>query len=365
MIETPGTIQEMVRLEGVTKCYGSFTALHKTDLSIGKGEFLTLLGPSGSGKTTLLNAVAGMATPTAGKIWIDGRDVTTVPPEKRGLGMVFQSYALMPHMSVFDNIAYPLKVRKLAKDEIRRRVTAVLEMVRLPHMEHRKPKELSGGQQQRISIARCLVYNPSLILMDEPLGALDKKLREQMQLEIKRIHVELGITMIYVTHDQEEALNMSDRIMLMNGGRVEQLGSPHDLYFRPASQFAADFIGQSTMIDAEIVEAGSNCTALLGGPGSCRLIAPELQKGQKGKILLRPEVLRLVVPTQTPKGCNLISGRYRDMLVTGSTIKHFVELDGGAVVVVQELTTPEATSRARSGTVGVAWPYEAGIFLDR
>ncbi|MBE2274854.1 MAG: ATP-binding cassette domain-containing protein, partial [Rhodobacteraceae bacterium] len=223
------TPEDMVRLDRITKRYGVFTALHETELAVRKGEFLTLLGPSGSGKTTLLNAIAGMAIPTSGKVWIDGRDMTVLPPEKRGIGMVFQSYALMPHMTVFDNIAYPLKVRKVAKDEIRRRVTEVLEMVRLPNLALRKPKELSGGQQQRVSIARCLVYNPSLILMDEPLGALDKKLREQMQLEIKRLHVELGITMIYVTHDQEEALNMSDRIMLMNGGRVEQLGSPHDL----------------------------------------------------------------------------------------------------------------------------------------
>ena len=365
MTDSMGTVQEMVRLDAVTKRYGSFTALHETELSIRAGEFLTLLGPSGSGKTTLLNAVAGMATPTSGRIWIDGRDVTATPPEKRGLGMVFQSYALMPHMTVFDNIAYPLKVRKISKQEIRKRVSDVLELVRLPDLAHRKPKELSGGQQQRVSIARCLVYNPRLVLMDEPLGALDKKLREQMQLEIKRLHNELRITMIYVTHDQEEALNMSDRIMLMNGGKAEQIGSPHDLYFRPVSQFAADFIGQSTMLDAKILEVGNPCIVDLGASGQCKVKVPGANKDQGGKLVLRPETLRLVANDQIADGFNALSVRYKDSLVTGSTIKHIVELENGTELIVQELTTPEETSKRHEGQLVVVWPVEAGIFLDR
>ena len=365
MTGSNSTGRDMVRLEAVTKRYGNFTALHETNLSIRTGEFLTLLGPSGSGKTTLLNAVAGMATPTSGRVWIDGQDVTAMPPEKRGLGMVFQSYALMPHMTVFDNIAYPLKVRKISKQEIRKRVLDVLELVRLPDLAHRKPRELSGGQQQRVSIARCLVYNPRLILMDEPLGALDKKLREQMQLEIKRLHNELKITMIYVTHDQEEALNMSDRIMLMNDGKAEQIGSPHDLYFKPVSQFAADFIGQSTMLDARILEDGDPCIVDLGTSGQCEVEAQGAKKNQSGKLVLRPETLRLVANDQLPNGFNSLSVRYKDSLVTGSTIKHIVELENGTELVVQELTTPEETAKRHEGQLVVVWPVEAGIFLDR
>ena len=365
MMDVNSTKQEMVRLDAVTKLYGSFTALHETDLSIRAGEFLTLLGPSGSGKTTLLNAVAGMTMPTSGHVWIDSQDVTAMPPEKRGLGMVFQSYALMPHMTVFDNIAYPLKVRKTPKQEIKKRVADVLELVRLPDLAHRKPKELSGGQQQRVSIARCLVYNPRLILMDEPLGALDKKLREQMQLEIKRLHNELGITMVYVTHDQEEALNMSDRIMLMNGGKAEQIGSPHDLYFKPVSQFAADFIGQSTMLDAKVLEAGDPCILDLGTSGQCKVKAPGANKNQSGKLVLRPETLRLITNDQLPDGFNALSVRYKDSLVTGGTTKYIVELENGTEMIVQELTTPEEAARRHEGRLFAAWPVEAGIFLDQ
>ena len=227
----------MIELDGVAKSYGDVHALRRTDLSIAKGEFVTLLGPSGSGKSTLLNLIAGMIAPSAGRIVIDGRDATTLPTNQRGLGMVFQNYALMPHMTVFENIAFPLQVRRLPKAEIRRKVAEALDLIQLGHVADRRPRELSGGQQQRVSLARCIVYNPALILMDEPLGALDKKLREQMQLEIKRLHAELGITMLYVTHDQDEALTMSDRIVLMNGGRIEQQGTPDALYFKPETVF--------------------------------------------------------------------------------------------------------------------------------
>ena len=237
-------------MRGVAKRYGPVVALNAVDLTVRKGEFLTLLGPSGSGKTTLLNVIAGTVAPTTGRLWIGGRDVTDLPSSERRLGMVFQNYALFPHMTIFENVAFPLRVRKLPWTEIKRRVAEALVLVRLPDVGARKPRELSGGQQQRIAIARCLVYNPDLILMDEPLGALDKKLRDQMQLEIKRLHSNLGVTVLYVTHDQEEALVMSDRICLMNAGRIEQLGDPHELYFQPKSVFAADFLGDSNILDA-------------------------------------------------------------------------------------------------------------------
>jgi putative spermidine/putrescine transport system ATP-binding protein len=309
--------------------------------------------------------IAGMTAPSAGRIIIDGRDVTMVPPEKRGIGMVFQNYALMPHMTVFENIAFPLQIRRVNKSEIKRRVTEVTELMRLPNVAQRKPKELSGGQQQRVSIARCIVYNPSLILMDEPLGALDKKLREQMQLEIKRIHKESGITMLYVTHDQEEALNMSDRIALMKEGRIVQLATPHELYFEPSSQFAADFIGQSTLIDAEVIKAGSPHVLRLETGTTCQLADGSCLEGARGKLLLRPETLRIVQNGEAPADHNMLRGTLAETFITGGTAKHFVTLANGKNIIIQELTNRSMTCFAKSQAVNVVWPFEAGRFLER
>lgn len=365
MTDSSGTKAAMIEISGLRKDYGSVVALHDTELSVPTGEFLTLLGPSGSGKTTLLNLIAGMASPTRGRIVINGRDVTEVPAEKRGLGMVFQNYALMPHMTASENIAFPLEIRKVPRAEIRRRVAEVLDLVRLPHVGDRKPKELSGGQQQRISIARCIVYKPDLILMDEPLGALDKKLREQMQLEIRRIHKELGITMLYVTHDQEEALNMSDRIMLMNAGRVEQIGTPDQLYFAPRTQFAADFIGASTLLDATVAETGEPALLRLSASESCRVrLHSAAPVGTVGKLLLRPEALRLVQNGQVTAGHNVLHGHLDNTLVTGATSKHFVTLDNGATLAIQELTDPSTTRLEPGLRVQVSWPPETGRFLE-
>ena len=350
----------MVRLEGVSKSYGSVQALKPISLDVRSGEFLTVLGPSGSGKTTLLNMIAGMSTPTSGRIWLEGRDVTEVPPAKRGIGMVFQNYALMPHMTVFQNIAFPLQIRRVPASEIRNRVLKVLEMVRLPQLADRKPRELSGGQQQRVSLARSIVYNPSLILMDEPLGALDRNLREQMQLEIRRLHTELGITVIYVTHDQDEALNMSDRIMLMNAGATEQLAAPHDLYFTPCSRFAAQFVGSSTLLPAEI--SGSGIARVAGGS------EVRVRRGATsgtGHIMIRPESMRLSHLGQHAADENMLHGILRDTLVTGSTIKHFVCVGDDLVVTVQELANERRTIFASGAPISVSWPVDAGIFLDR
>jgi putative spermidine/putrescine transport system ATP-binding protein len=357
--------EHMVSLRDVTKSYGSFVALERTNLEVKKGEFLTLLGPSGSGKTTLLNVISGMQAPSAGRIFIDGRDVTTVPASKRGIGMVFQSYALMPHMTVFENIAFPLQIRHIPKTEIKVRVDAVLALVGLAGMGQRKPKELSGGQQQRVSIARCLVYDPSLILMDEPLGALDKKLREQMQIEIKRLHIESGITIMYVTHDQEEALNMSDRIMLMKGGRIEQLGTPQELYSTPASQFAADFIGESSFLDAEVIVSGASGQLRLTSSEICHLCDIDEPVGANGKLLLRPESLRIVADGRFEPGHNRLKGKIRDTLISGSTTKHFVLLDNGHLVTVQELSDSAINRYAKDQTVEVTWPAKTGRFLSR
>jgi putative spermidine/putrescine transport system ATP-binding protein len=282
-----------VEFRQITKSYSGTLAVNDVSLVVAAGEFMTLLGPSGSGKTTLLNMISGMVTPTSGSVRIGDQDVTHIPPRLRGIGMVFQNYALMPHMTVFENIAFPLRVRRLSRAEIERRTAEVLERVRLAEYARRKPKELSGGQQQRVSIARCLVYEPRLILMDEPLGALDKKLREQMQLEIKRIHQDLRVTLIYVTHDQQEALMLSDRICVMNKARIAQAGTPNDLYFRPTSEFVADFLGDSNLIPVSV-------TAVSGGIVDARteqgvtLRARALNQvaaGDRIKILIRPEAV--------------------------------------------------------------------------
>ncbi|MBL8705892.1 MAG: ABC transporter ATP-binding protein [Rhodospirillales bacterium] len=350
----------MVHLDNVSKNYGAVQALRSTHLEVRRGEFLTLLGPSGSGKTTLLNMIAGMTGPSDGQIWIDGRDVTEVPPSRRGIGMVFQNYALMPHMTIFQNIAFPLEIRRIPADEIRQRVMKVLEIVRLPNVAERKPKELSGGQQQRVSLARCIVYNPSLILMDEPLGALDKNLRDQMQLEIRRLHSELGITIVYVTHDQEEALNMSDRIMLMNGGSVEQLDTPHDLYYAPRTRFAAEFIGRSSLIPSEMIGGGQ---ARLND-GSVVRVNRGANAG-KGHLMVRPESMRLVQAGNVDAGMNALQGTLQGTLVTGGSITHFVAHSSNTTLIVQELANERRTAFTSGEQISVTWPVDAGIFLDR
>jgi putative spermidine/putrescine transport system ATP-binding protein len=357
-------IVPMVHLDRVTKTYGNYIALTETRLDIQRGEFLTLLGPSGSGKTTLLNMICGMQVPTAGRVVIDGRDVTDVPPSKRGIGMVFQNYALMPHMTVFENIAFPLQIRRVEKREIRERVTKVLALVGLEALEHRRPRELSGGQQQRVSIARCMVYDPALILMDEPLGALDKKLREQMQIEIKRLHRESGITIVYVTHDQEEALNMSDRIILMNRGRIEQLGTPEELYVSPRTQFVADFIGESSLLEAEVVVTGEQGQIRLSSSGSNVTAKGNHPAGTKGRLLLRPECVRLLTDGDVPHGFNRLDGKLDSTLTTGGTTKHFVTLDGShEQVIVQELSNSAMKRYGPDERVQVAWPANVGVFL--
>ena len=253
-----------------------------------------------------------MVAPTSGRIWIDGTDVTnTFRRDKRGLGMVFQNYALMPHMTIFENVAFPLRVRKLPKEEIKRKVGDVMELVRLPDVARRKPSELSGGQQQRIAIARCLVYNPSIILMDEPLGALDKKLREEMQLELKRLHGKLGITALYVTHDQEEALTMSDRIVLLNGGRIEQMGTPDELYFQPRSLFAAQFLGDSNILGGKVRGNGPDGFGRDGfGPQrSPARSSSVVSEGEAVKVMVRPENVTMLADGATSELANQLPAR--------------------------------------------------------
>ena len=362
--ETAGNDQPMVELQQVSKRYGDVVALASVDLVVRKGEFVTLLGPSGSGKTTLLNLIAGMAQPTSGRIMISGRDATSLPPSERGLGMVFQNYALMPHMTVYENVAFPLRVRKLSNQEIAHKVSEVLKLIHLPDIAQRKPRELSGGQQQRVALARCIVYNPSLILLDEPLGALDKKLREQMQLEIKRIHAELSITMLNVTHDQDEALTLSDRIVLMNGGRVEQQCEPEELYFRPCSVFAAGFVGDANLFEAKVTAVDATGVHLTSASGQTISGMPPfpVKAGDAVTLLVRPENIRLLPGGSVP-GINTVEGTVRDSIVLGGAVKHYITLRSGTEVVMQESNHVGRTALRRAQHVQLAWSAQDSVVL--
>jgi len=350
---------EMVRLEGVSKRYDEVMALSVVNLSVEKGEFVTLLGPSGSGKTTLLNIIAGMAAPTAGQVYIDGVNATEIPPRKRNLGMVFQNYALMPHMTIFENIAFPLRVRRVAGRETARKVTEVLELVQLPDIADRRPRELSGGQQQRVALARCLVYDPSLILMDEPLAALDKKLREQMQLELKRIHTELGITVLYVTHDQQEALTMSDRIVLLDGGRIEQMGEPDHMYFNPNGVFSANFLGDSNMMEAQVEKIDAEAGVMTSQGHTFRTSRPPVAEvGGTVKLMIRPENIRIVGQNDDEKFENVISGKVIDSVILGGVIRHHIDVGLNEMFVSQELNRSGRASFRPGTDVALGWRAE-------
>jgi ABC-type Fe3+/spermidine/putrescine transport system ATPase subunit len=284
-----------VRFAGIAKSFGSVVALQPTELDVAPGEFLTLLGPSGSGKTTLLNICAGYVMPSAGRLLISGRDVTDLPPRRRNMGMVFQNYALFPHMSVFENVAYGLRARGLGRADIEHKVAHALSMVQLAALGTRSVRELSGGQQQRVALARAMVIAPDILLMDEPLGALDRQLRKDVQLEIRRIHVAQPRTTLYVTHDQEEALVMSDRIAVMRAGRVVQIGTGRELYERPADTFVAKFLGESNLLHGEVAALNGD-RARLAVPGLDRPIegraAPGVSVGAPAAALIRPETIR-------------------------------------------------------------------------
>ncbi|MFO7589375.1 MAG: ABC transporter ATP-binding protein [Acidimicrobiia bacterium] len=285
-------------MENVTKRFGEFVAVVDADFRIGRGEFFSMLGPSGCGKTTTLRMIAGFEQPTSGQVTLEGKDVSRVPPYKRNVNTVFQHYALFPHMSVFDNVAFGPRGKRVAKDEIERRCREMLEVVRLADFADRKPGQLSGGQQQRVALARALVNYPSALLLDEPLGALDLKLRQAMQLELKRIQREVGITFVYVTHDQEEALTMSDRIAVMSEGNVEQIGTPEDIYHSPTTVFVAGFIGVANLIPAT-VESLKGDQAEVTLPGGTRTTVPvthvETAAGNAGTVMVRPERMQVLM----------------------------------------------------------------------
>jgi putative spermidine/putrescine transport system ATP-binding protein len=331
--------------QGLSKRYGPITALAPTDLSIATGELLTVLGPSGSGKTTLLQVICGLVEPTAGRLLIDGVDQTHTPANQRHMGVVFQNYALFPHLTVQENVAFPLDVRRIAPAEMQRRVTTALEMVGLGALRARFPRELSGGQQQRVALARCFVYQPSVILMDEPLGALDRKLRETMQIEIKRLHRQTGATIIFVTHDQDEALALSDRICLMNNARVEQIGTPRDIYERPQTIFAAEFIGISNVLRGEISNDGRT---LVTADGTVPI--PQQQAGRQAAAVIRPEHMAISAdPTA-------LRGFVTESVYAGAETRLLVELESGTTVTIRR--APALPPLALGQSVGIGWAAE-------
>ncbi len=346
----------------VRKTYGSVVALDAASIEMHEGEFLTLLGPSGSGKTTLLMAIAGLNDPDSGEIWIDGKLATYLPPFKRDLGMVFQNYALFPHMTIFDNIAFPLRMRKMDAAAIRKEVTRVLEIVQLGHVAERFPRELSGGQQQRIALARCFVYQPSIILMDEPLGALDKKLRDALQREIKHLHENLGITVLYVTHDQEEAMVMSDRICVMNDARVDQIGTPDELYFRPSTVFSANFLGESNLFDAEVLEVRRDSILMRGPAGMTVQGQPggPVQTGERVKFMIRPES----VDTGNGEASdNSAEGTLKEVMITGQVTRYYVELADGTEMVSTQLTRGGIGGIETGRPINLGWAKTRTVVL--
>jgi spermidine/putrescine transport system ATP-binding protein len=354
-----------VELRAVTKRFGALTAVDALSLSIRHGEFISLLGPSGCGKTTTLRLIAGFEQPDEGEILIGGTDAVGTPPYRRDVNTVFQHYALFPHMSVLDNVAYGLKQRKVAKKERYTRARTVLELVQLTGREDSRPSMLSGGQQQRVALARALVMDPRVLLLDEPLGALDLKLRKEMQIELKRIQQEVGITFIYVTHDQEEALSMSDRVAVMSEGVIEQLDEPRAIYDRPLTAFVADFIGDMNFLDGEVVEAAGGGFAVDAGSGVVVRGRGDAAKGERIRVGLRPE--RLVAAAVEPRGmANSAGARVVTKMYLGDQIQVVATLVNDASLVVREqrATADPALDTIHPGDqITISWDEAAPMLL--
>jgi len=327
---------EGIVIDAVTKMFGAFCAVDDVSFTIREGEFFTMLGPSGCGKTTTLRMIAGFEEPTQGRILLQGRDVTFVPPSRRNVNMVFQAYALFPHMTVWDNIAFGLQIKKVSRDETRSRVEEAIRTVRLEGFEKRKPGQLSGGQQQRVALARALVNRPAALLLDEPLGALDLKLRKELQLELKHLQTQTQTTFVYVTHDQEEALTMSDRIAVMKDGVVEQIAEPRELYERPATPFVAGFIGVSNLIAVRIDRREGGVVVMDLGGGE-RIVANDSSGASELEVTVRPEKIKLAAGDVAASTASSVSGVVTDVVYLGSMTQLMVELRTGEHLVVHRL----------------------------
>ncbi len=350
-----------LQLDTITKRYGNMTAADDVSLDVADGEFLVLLGPSGCGKTTTLRIVAGFIEPTAGSVRLGDRDITQLPPWRRNAGLVFQSYALFPHMTVADNVAFGLEMRKLAKAEIAPKVIEALRLVRLDHLAERLPRQLSGGQQQRVALARALAIRPDVLLLDEPLSNLDAKLRQDVRVEIRELQRKLGLTTVMVTHDQEEALTMADRLVVMNEGRIRQIGSQQDLYERPADRFVADFVGRSTFVNGRLDAPGQFVS--VGGLGiACASNGTDIRH-HKVVLALRPERLVLVTPA-TPPMDNRFPGVVEFISYLGSQVDLHVRLSPQERVILQIQNRPEQPLPKLGENVDIGWSKSTGRVFD-
>ena len=355
-----------ISIQEVTKLFGDFEAVKAISLDVAEGEFLTLLGPSGCGKTTTMRMIGGFEDPTSGRILLRGTDVVGVPPNKRQVNMVFQAYALFPHMTVEQNVAYGLKLAKVEKNERRDRVAAMLETVGLHGFEKRRPAQLSGGQQQRVALARALVNRPAALLLDEPLGALDVKLRLQMRLELKRIQNELGTTFVFVTHDQDEALSMSDRIAVMNHGEIEQIGSPREIYERPATPYVADFVGVLNAMRLTINRTTERDGVATAGDGN-RIVVPGLtQVGADVLVAVRPERIRISPGDGQPDADSRLHGRVIQIVYLGTLTQFHVDTANDQRLIVHRLSDEGAAAIDTGDDVTLTWDREdAALLIDR
>jgi putative spermidine/putrescine transport system ATP-binding protein len=353
----------IVRLEHIVKRFEDVVAVDDISLDIEKGEFITLLGPSGSGKTTTLMLIAGFETPTCGNIFIEDQLMTYKPPFKRNIGMVFQNYALFPHMTVFENVAFPLRERRVQRKEISKRVEDILDLVELRGFGNRYPKQLSGGQQQRVALARALVYNPPVLLMDEPLGALDKKLRENMQLEITNLQKSLRLTVIYVTHDQTEALTMSDRIAVINLGKIEQLDCPKELYERPANQFVADFIGETNLINLKTVTQKDDRIELITVKDMRIFVSNRFWCDDNSlSVAIRPE--KISFRECSNEGCYTYNGIIKDVIYLGDEMKYKVLVENRELLIVTQKSGAASKAYSAGDRVLLFWRDEDMNFFE-
>ena len=360
-----GSNEVDLELSGVRKVFGRTVAVDNLDLQVMKGEFLFLLGPSGCGKTTTLRMIAGFIRPESGKIFLRGRDVSRIPAHKRGLGMVFQDYALFPHMNVFDNVAFGLRMRKVARSQWKERIGRALELVRLEGLEERYPKELSGGQQQRVALARALVIEPMVLLLDEPLSNLDLKLRQQMRVELRQLQERLGITTVFVTHDQEESLSMGDRIAVMEAGRINQLGCPKDIYEFPHSRFIADFIGESNFFQGKVTKITDSGEAEVEADEGFKIVGKTsgmLQFGQRASVAVRPEKI-LLLDQPAPQYPNCLPSRVFTAVFLGSYTRLQLSLPGNAICIVQQQNIRGARTFQKEDHIYVAWTVEDGLVI--
>lgn len=359
-----------VSLENITKRYGSVVAADHINLDIQDGEFVTLLGPSGSGKTTILMMLAGFIKPDKGQIFVKGKEISQIPPYRRDMGLVFQNYALFPHMTVFDNIAYSLKMRRVPKAKTREMVHNALEVVKLSGLGGRMPSQLSGGQQQRVAVARALVFEPAILLMDEPLGALDKKLRDQMQLELKNLQRNLGITVLYVTHDQGEALSMSTKIVIMRDGRIEQVGSGLDIYEHPANEFVCDFLGEVNFFRAEVVQVEEDLVHISSpylGRSCVKLRNCAFDIGQKIQFTVRPE--KIFFSKQGTGSEHGFKGEIQDTIYLGEITKYWICLSGASREKGEEVVLVNVQNRVGNEAynvgdqVRICWDIEDAVVV--